>query len=202
MKSFLLSGNSLSDLNIKRVMGASIKKINDEVFFASDPVVKVNKGDIVDLCTRSGKNRRKRARICTHKGIDDSLHEMLIVHTNDTYVRPHKHLGKIESFHVIDGRADIVLFDDGGCLAEVIHMGDYVSGLSFYYRIAAPYFHTLLILSEVLVFHEVTNGPFRSEDTIFAPWAPDESDSSAQKVYLRNLNIQLDNFLPKAEKDI
>jgi len=109
---------------------------------------------------------------------------MLIVHEKSCYVRPHKHIGKIESFHIIEGQADVILFDEDGNIKKVISMGDYSTGLKFYYRMPPNNYHTLLIKSDVLIFHEVTNGPFRSEDTIFAKWAPEETEGDAVIQYL------------------
>jgi cupin fold WbuC family metalloprotein len=112
---------------------------------------------------------------------------MFIVHKKDTYIRPHKHLHKTESVYIIEGSADIVIFDDIGGIVEVIRMGDYSSGRKFYYRLAEPIYHTLLIASELLVFHEITNGPFRRSDTVFAPWAPEDCDIAGQSEFMRRL---------------
>ena len=78
-------------------------KFNDEVLFAIDPVVKLNKEDITCLKQMADASGRKRSRLCAHKDISTSLHEMMIIHKSDTYVRPHKHVGKSESFHLVDG---------------------------------------------------------------------------------------------------
>jgi cupin fold WbuC family metalloprotein len=157
-----------------------VKRIESaEVIYAGDGIVTVDAGAIGDLKRGAERNPRRRIRLCAHSGVDDRLHEMVIVHERGCYVRPHKHLGKSESFHVIEGDVDVVIFDDGGAVTQVIQMGSFSSGRPFFYRIADPLFHTLLIRSDVLVFHETTAGPFRREDTVFAPWAPDESSSEA-----------------------
>ena len=156
-----------------------LTKLNDEVLVASSPLVQLGRADIEALKQRALGNPRRRIRICAHPDTADRLHEMLIVHTRGAYVRPHKHLQKSESVHIIEGEVNVVFFDDAGAVAEVVRMGDYGSGRKFYYRIGGPRYHTLLITSEFLVFHEVTNGPFRREDTVFAPWAPEEADAAA-----------------------
>jgi cupin fold WbuC family metalloprotein len=171
----------------------NVNKLNDEVMYAADPIVQLSRLDIGELIERAGRNPRKRVRICTHKGIADNLHEMFIIHTRETYVRPHKHLGKSESFHVIEGAVDVVVFDDRGEITEVIAMGDYSSGKTFYYRIADPLYHTLLIRSEVIVFHEATNGPFERSDTLFAPWAP-EDGAPSQKEFMERLTAKVASF--------
>ena len=81
---------------------------------------------------------------------------MFLVQTRETYIRPHKHLKRAESFHVLEGQADILVFSDEGMLTDVIPMGDYASGKQFYYRMHEPLFHSALIRSDYLVFHEST----------------------------------------------
>jgi len=168
-----------------------VEQINDEVLVAVDPIVKIGRPEIQLLKERALRNPRQRIRICAHKRTDDPLHEMLIVHTKDTYVRPHKHFNKSESFHVIEGIVDVIVFDETGTVAEVIEMGDFASGRRFYYRIDAPVYHTLIIRSDVLVFHETTSGPFRREDTVFASWAPEDGDLEGRSAFQARLLEQL-----------
>src|SRR5690349_10928404 len=118
---------------------------NPEVLYASDPVVQVDRADVEAMVVRAEQNQRRRIRLCTHKDTRDTLHEMLIVHTRDTYVRPHRHLAKSEAFHIISGILDVALFDEAGRIVTVVPMGDYASGRKFYYRLADPVYHTLLI---------------------------------------------------------
>lgn len=167
------------------------KQFNEEVYYVEDSIIKVSGSDIALLKKQALITQRKRIRLCTHKSIDDEIHEMLIVHVRDTYIRPHKHLSKPESFHVIEGRADVIIFDDNGNLIEVIQMGEYASGLPFYYRLPEPLFHTLLIQSDILVFHEITKGPFKRSDTIIAPWAPDDNNEPDYKAFLNTLKKKI-----------
>ena len=130
---------------------------------------------------------RQRARLSSHRDVSDRVHEMMIVHTRETYVRPHKHPGKSESLHVIEGVVDVVIFDESGQPSRVLAMGDLASGRPFYYRIDDPLYHTLLIRSEVLVFHETTSGPFNRAETVFAPWAPEEGDVEGVRQFIERV---------------
>ena len=174
-------------------------KNNCEVVIPDNQIIKVDYQNIETLKNRVNSNTRKRIRLCAHKNIDDVLHEMLIVLTEDTYIRPHRHLGKSESFHIIEGLADIIIFDEDGNIIEIVTMGNYTSGRKFYYRLSDPYYHTLLILSDTLVFHETTNGPFKKSDTKFAAWAPDETDIIAGKKFLKQL---IQNFKNDEEEKL
>lgn len=178
-------------------MALRVREVNDEVLFGEDRVIKVARADIEYLKERAQRNPRKRIRLCAHRDLEDKLHEMLIVHVKDTYVRPHKHLTKSESFHVIEGSVDVIIFDEVGNVVDVIPMGDYSSGRRFYYRISEPCYHTLRIISDYLVFHETANGPFNRADTVFPPWAPEHDESGAGKEFIMHLAETIDHFIAR-----
>jgi cupin fold WbuC family metalloprotein len=161
------------------------REFNEEVLFATDTIVSIDAKDIEDLKQKARHNKRRRIRLCVHKGHEENIHEMLIVHEEGCYVRPHKHINKIESFHIVEGTADIVLFDDDGKISDTIPMGHYGTGRKFFYRLPSSLYHTLSVESEFLIFHEITKGPYRPGDTVWAQWAPEESDKSAVSMYLK-----------------
>lgn len=172
-----------------------IKVFNEEVLFADVPILKIGNRDINKLKQQSDTNKRKRIRLCAHRDIEDRIHEMLIIHMKDIYVRPHKHINKIESFHVIEGTADIVIYSDDGSIDDVIPMGEYGTDRCFYYRLSDPLFHTLRVTSDYFVFHEITNGPFKKVDTVWASWAPEENDLAAVNNFMEQLATSIELFL-------
>ena len=155
----------------------AVRVASPEVLHATGGVVRVSARDVADVVTRAAHSPRKRARLCAHPSPDDALHEMLICLARETYVRPHRHAGKSESFHIIEGELDVVLFDDAGAITDVIQMGPYHSGKVFFYRLMVPAFHTVIVNTPHAIFHETTNGPFDLTDTEFAPWAPREGET-------------------------
>lgn len=178
----------------------SLKELQSGVWLATDLVVKVDAAAIRKLVDAAGSLARKRARICTQRSNETPIHEMIIALGQETYVQPHMHPRKTESFHVIEGLCDLVLFDDKGEITEVIRMGDYPSGRVFFHRIADPIFHTLVIRSPMFVIHETTNGPFAPEETVMAGWAPGEGDVEGAKKYMRELVERVDGFLGEGRK--
>ena len=174
------------------------QKISNEVYVATEPIVKVGPVEIAFLRDKVGGAPRGRVRLCAHSASGDLLHEMIIALAQSTYIRPHKHLAKSESFHLIEGMVEVVAFHDDGRISEVISMGDPASGRDFYYRLSSPIFHTLLIRSEVLIIHETTNGPFRQGDAVFADWAPPEDDAAAARSYLAGLSAAVAGIRPAA----
>jgi len=173
---------------------------NDEVLFTQDPITTVTRHTIDELKQKALTNSRERIRLCTHTDVNDRVHEMLIVHTKNNYVRPHKHLGKSESFHIIEGALTIVVFDEDGSITGVINLSDYTSGSEFFWRISNSFYHTVIPISDIVVFHETTAGPFRREDTIYPSWAPTDEDAEYLKTgYVQDLLIRSVDFLEKAK---
>lgn len=169
-------------------MTLEFTRVNDEVLYATQPVNRIDAADVAALKAMAAGNPRRRIRICSHPSVDDLLHQMLIIHALGNYVPPHRHPGKSESYHMVEGDLDVVLFDAAGGNPERFSLGSPESGKPFLFRLSEPIFHTVIPRSEFVVFHEITNGPFRREDMVLAPWAPDDDAPLAeQEAYMAGL---------------
>ncbi len=151
-------------------------KKNDEVLYVDQEPIILSRKDIDELKRLAVINPRQRIRLCAHKSQNDQLHEMFIIHTKECYVRPHKHLGKVESISILEGEVDVILFHDNGSIMKVFEMGDLSTGKLFYHRLNKPIYHMLIIKSNLLLFYEITEGPFIKSNTIFPEWAPADYD--------------------------
>src|SRR5689334_9781804 len=112
--------------------------------FNQEEIFSVAQSQVETLKQQSLLAPRQVMRICLHSSPKAALHEMLIVHQQSAYVRPHKHLNKSESFHVIEGELDVFIFDDNGQVIKRLSMGEYRSNKLFCYRLSVPLFHTVL----------------------------------------------------------
>lgn len=164
---------------------------HSEIFYCEGPLVQVDGEGLAFLKAVARQNPSGKARLCAHATPEDNLHEMLIVHAQHTYVRPHRHRGKGESFLILEGEADVVLFDEAGGITGRIPMAPFAPGRIGYYRLREPRFHTLRIRSACLVFLEVTEGPFDPARTEFAPWSPDPGDGPGVEAWVRQLDREL-----------
>lgn len=167
------------------------REVTPEVLYLQDRVIRISRNELEGLKDRASRNPRRRVRLCAHRDPAEKVHEMLIIVAKGSYLRPHKHLAKCESFHVIEGEADVVLFDDAGGIREAIPLGDYASGRTVYYRLLDPCFHALLPRTEFFVFHETTTGPFDPRETLYPAWAPDDGDAPAAGAFLGELDRRL-----------
>jgi len=175
-----------------------VRQVNQEVFVAKDSIVAFGDEELEFVKKAAAKSERGRARICAHHTSEDLLHEMLIAITPRSYIRPHRHLEKSESFHVVEGIVDVIVFSENGDITKIIELGEPGSGRSFFYRMSESKFHTLLIHSQILVVHEVTNGPFRASTSVMAGFAPMETDLPAAQRYVEELLQQ--NFAFKRDQ--
>ena len=147
----------------------------------------VTSENINNLLKLAKINSKRRARINAHPSNDSNVHEMIIAFLKDSYVPPHRHQNKTESFHVIKGEIDVIFFDEKGNINNRINLGNYLSGDPFYFRSNNKNWHTVIIKSDYALIHETTKGPFDASRTEYAPWAPKYNDSKAVKKFMDSL---------------
>ena len=146
-------------------------------FFPDQDIIEVLPEQLESLKKAAGAAPLRRARLCLHPNEHDPVHEMVIVMFRDSYNGPHRHRDKSESFHVIEGRLVVVLFDDQGNVTRRIRLGPPGSGETFLYRLPKNRWHTIVPLTEYIIIHEATTGPFAPGQVEFASWAPDGKDA-------------------------
>ena len=168
-----------------------LERNHDAVFVAKDSIVVLGDEELAFVCQQALSSPRQRARICAHRHSEDLLHEMFIALSKQTYMQPHRHRQKSESFHIVEGEVDVVLFEDDGAIHEIVCLGPVGTGRACFYRLDSLRYHTLVIRSELLVMHEVTNGPFDRRLTEYATFAPGEDDPESINDYGRRLALQL-----------
>jgi len=115
---------------------------------------------------------KRRARIILHSQ-QDTVTEMIIALHETSYLRPHKHpWGKPESYHVMEGRLLVYIFNDDGFNTIKIKL----DAETPFYKLQGDTYHQPVAISEFAVYHEVYPGPFRKpDDVLYAPWANAEA---------------------------
>ena len=141
--------------------------------------------EVVKAAARA--NSMGRARINAHPSLASDTHEMMIAFVRGSYVRPHRHTKKRESFHVIHGCLEALTFDDRGKVTDRVELGTYGSGLPFYFRSESNDWHSFVVRSDIAIVHETTQGPFEPGESDFPAWAPDPSDVVAVRDFLSRL---------------
>lgn len=82
---------------------------------------------------------------------------------------------------MIEGEAEVLLFDVNGLIKKRIKLAAKSKDTPFFYRLNADIHHTIIVKSHYFVFVETTNGPFRREATEYAKWAP-PSDAMPDRI--------------------
>lgn len=148
-------------------------KESKEVYYSTDSISLIDHKVIEKLKSIAIQEGVNRIRLCLHKTKNELVHEMLIIHSKDTYVRPHRHSSKLESISVVEGHALYVEFDDNGQITRSVELGPYGNRVHFLKSFENKY-HMLIIKSKYFVFQEVTQGPFEFNSSIFPVWAPQD----------------------------
>lgn len=168
---------------------AKFIKLQDEVYQSRESITVLEFKDIEDLQATACSTDRGRCRICVHKGSNDPVHEMFIALCGHAYDRPHAHRRKVESFFMVVGIMDVVLFRKTGEIDRVIVLN--ANGPCFYYNLNTyGVFHAVVPRSDKVVFLEITQGPFNARESYFPEWAPDYGTKEAD-LFLQTLRQQL-----------
>jgi cupin fold WbuC family metalloprotein len=149
----------------------------NEVYYNRDDLALIDSEWIAFLKRRAQQSSLRRSRLCLHRSHDDVVQQMIIVMCRDVLFRPHRHRAKTESFHMVEGLLDIILFDDDGRPEQTIRMGPAESGAVFCHRLSISQFHAVVPRTDFVVMHEITTGPWVKDEAEFAPWAPESSDA-------------------------
>jgi cupin fold WbuC family metalloprotein len=173
--------------------------VSDNVLYCTDDFVDLNTGDIAILRDIALRSSLDKIRICTHSSITSSLHEMFIYHSKNAYVRPHKHIDKVESFTLIEGEVDAIFYDDESNITKILSLGKGESK-TIYYRLPSPVYHSIVIRSEYALFYETTTGPFINEDTTYAPWSPGQEDREEIECFLIEQDKKIVRFLSEKNR--
>ncbi|MBU1230490.1 MAG: WbuC family cupin fold metalloprotein [Proteobacteria bacterium] len=164
-----------------------LERINDEVYYLRGDARVLDAKALELVEAKAMSNPRLRCRICMHASPDAAIHEMFLAHGRDVYVPPHAHGDRAESFTVITGLVTVFLFDAEGRVERIVPMGPAGSGRALSVYIPAGLCHTQIFESDVVVFHEVTSGPFKVNAVRIAPYGPRDDDARAVAAYKAEL---------------
>lgn len=154
-------------------------------FYLKDKSVKINQSVIDKLLMESANRGHCNARLCLHQSPQDSFHEMVILEYQNRYYRPHRHPEKSESIHIIRGSLGVFNFSDKGQIngCEKLMMEH-----SFLFRIGSNIWHTVVPLTDYIIYLESKPGPFnRDHDREYPDWAPGDVDEQKGLKYIESL---------------
>lgn len=160
-------------------------EITPGVFVVNDVIANPNIDIINELKKSADKNPKKKSRLLLHQNIEDPLHQMVIVHSQGQYIRPHKNIFSAKSWQIVEGKLVFLCFSDNGELMKHVYMSSVADGDAFIVRLSESFFHTLIPLTDKTIIVETILGPFKG--TTYASWAPSEEDTTAATKYQKQL---------------
>lgn len=161
--------------------GSSAEPRSVQAILKTMTEVKLISGSLFDsVAELAATSPRQRMNYNFHSDPADNPHRFLNVLLRGTYIRPHRHLvpPKSESFLVLEGMADVLVFDDRGNITARYRLGAESSeGHLWGVDIPPGLWHTILPRSARVVCFETKPGPWiPAHDKEFAGWSPAEND--------------------------
>ena len=156
--------------------------------------VKLITAELFDtVADRAAGSTRRRMNYNFHETAGDNPHRFLNVLLRGTYIRPHRHSAppKSETFIVLEGVAEAILFDDEGTVTARHLLGaESAAGKVWGIDLPPGVWHTVVARSERVVCFEVKPGPWEpANDKEFAAWAPAEGATGVDDYY-RSLSAE------------
>lgn len=173
-------GLSYIDLNNQDLVSLD-KGARSLAYFCRKLPVRVNMELIGELKNIVSSFKDKNVRLCLHDGPQAVFQNMIIIERKDKYYRPHKHLNKGESFHIIEGKMAVFTFGDSG---NVIDSCILEQDGNIVYRVAQNSYHAVMPITDLVIYHEAKPGPFLGQgDSIFPEWSAGEDDKEGIDKY-------------------
>jgi cupin fold WbuC family metalloprotein len=125
------------------------------------------------------KSQRLRMNYNFHPELSDPVQRLLNALEPWTYIRPHKHINKEESFVLLRGTILAVSFNDDGTIRDhaILSQKSGILGIEF----EENCFHMLTSLESGSAVFEIKEGPFVPHtDGSSALWAPKEGTPEAK----------------------
>ena len=151
-------------------------------FYTETPTNSISREQIEALKVVASKGGGV-ARLCLHSSPDSAMHIMVIAQTSGRYWRPKKHVTKMKSFTVFQGKMAVVEFTDLGEPANLTVLQHEARPLML---MAPSTFHTNVALTQMCVHVETIQGPYLhgEPDRVVAGFAPDEEEADAGRSFI------------------
>lgn len=172
--------------NQYRPSGKEYLHVND------NRILKIDKEYIGYLKSLAKKDSSGKCMMCLHNDTRAYIHELVSVYPAGVYLRPHSHPNKTESTTLIEGKLQVIIFDEfGEILDEFIAERDGI----FTFRLDKGIIHAFVPVTDI-VFYEAKNGPFvdKKTDAIFPKWTPEPQDTEKVAMYMKEVESKLRKY--------
>ena len=151
-------------------------------FYAETPSSSISREQVAALKAVASKGGGV-ARLCLHSSPEAAMHIMVIAQTSGRYWRPKKHVSKMKSFTVLEGKMAVVEFTDLGEPAKLSLLQHETRPVML---MAPSTFHTNVALTQMCVHVESIQGPYLygEPDRVAASFAPNDEEVDAGRSFI------------------
>lgn len=132
-----------------------------------------------DLAKTAAAAPRLRSHLNVHETLDATVQRLFISTEPNTYIRPHRHSQphKWEFFTVLEGKMDLLMFNDDGIIVQRIRMSrDDVRSIEIPFNV----WHSYVCLQSGTLALEIKEGAYVPSTPQELPaWAPAENTPEA-----------------------
>jgi cupin fold WbuC family metalloprotein len=142
-------------------------------------MIKITSELVDKVAEQARKSPRLRMNYNFHPELSDPVQRLLNALEPWTYIRPHKHTTKEESFVLLRGTVLAVAFNDDGTINDhaILSAATGILGIEF----EENSFHMLTSLETGSAVYEIKEGPFVPHtEGNSAPWSPKEGTPEAK----------------------
>lgn len=143
--------------------------------------------ELLDAVTSQAKeNPRLRMNYNFHAEMDAPIHRLLNALEPGTYLPPHRHRDKEETYLVLRGSLLAFFYDEAGDVTEKVLLNP--SEGKYGLEIPPCTWHSIVALESGTVIFEIKKGPYSPlspED--LASWAPAASDAEGAKAFMKRM---------------
>ena len=143
-------------------------------------MIKITSGLIDNVIEQARTSPRLRMNYNFHPELSDPVQRLLNALEPWTYIRPHKHITKEESFVLLRGTVLAVSFNDDGTIRDhaILSQATGIQGIEF----EENCYHMLTALETGSAVFEIKEGPFVPHtEGSSAPWTPKEGTPEAKE---------------------
>jgi cupin fold WbuC family metalloprotein len=143
-------------------------------------MIKTYSSDRLDaLKDTAASATRARAHLNVHEELDANVQRLFIATQPDTYMRPHRHreAHKWEFFIVLQGRIDLLVFDELGELQQRVALS---AEQTRAVEVPPRTWHAYVCMAADTLAMEIKEGEYLpTEEQDFASWSPAENTAQA-----------------------
>jgi len=143
-------------------------------------MIKIDMDLLNEVSAKAKLSPRLRMNHNFHPELNDPVQRLLNALEPWTYIRPHKHVLKEESFVLLRGTVLAIIFNDDGTIRDHFILNSSIGHLGVEFE--ENTYHMLTALEPDSVVYEIKEGPYIPHtEGSSAPWSPQEGTPDGKK---------------------